>query len=187
MTGRGERWGTRSARVMPSSAPAIASRTRTQSRLTVQDEVRSQARSWLGVVGRADHRRERAFEGAQDLAHPDRLGRRARARSRRARRGCETTRPASRRHERELLEVGARAGPRRPRSRRGSPGPVPKCRPSWTISRTPYSPFVRERDGAGAVEARAMRKRVQSCRRGWWRDRNPRQGGLCQRSRLNPE
>ena len=63
--------GTRSARVIPSRAPVTASRTRTHRTLTEQRDERSQTRRVLGVVGGAHHRRDRAFEGAEDLAHPD--------------------------------------------------------------------------------------------------------------------
>src|SRR4029079_9056876 len=41
-------WGTRSARVIESSAPVIASRTRTHRTLTVQRELRSQVRACSG-------------------------------------------------------------------------------------------------------------------------------------------
>ena len=71
------RCGTSSARVIPSRVPLIASRIRTQSRLTEQRAVRSQASSWLGVVvlGGADHRGDRTLERAQDVGHRDLVGR----------------------------------------------------------------------------------------------------------------
>ena len=67
--------GTRSARVIESRAPVMASRTRTHRTLTVQRALRSHRTRVLGIVGRAEHRGDRALEGSQDLAHPDRLGR----------------------------------------------------------------------------------------------------------------
>ena len=67
--------GTRSARVIESSAPATASRTRTHRTLTVQRGRAIADVRVLGVVAGADHRRDRAFEGAQDLGHRDVLGR----------------------------------------------------------------------------------------------------------------
>ena len=72
---RGARGGTRSARVIESSAPATASRTRTQSRLTVQRGRSVADDRVLGVVAGADHRGDRALEGAQDLGHRDRARR----------------------------------------------------------------------------------------------------------------
>ena len=93
------------------------------------------------VLGRADHRCERPFEGAEDLAHRDRGRAAERARSRRAHRGSRRRAP---RREARTRAARGRPGacPRPPRSRQASAGPAPKWRPSWTMSRTPYSPFV---------------------------------------------
>ena len=134
--------GTRSARVTPSSAPATASRTRIQSRLTVQDDgpIAGQVVARL-VLGRADHRRERPFEGAEDLAHRDRLRRASELVAAVGAAGRDDEAGVAK-HERELLEVGPGHVLGRGDLGEATPGPAPKCRPSWTISRTPYSPFV---------------------------------------------
>ncbi len=154
--------GTRSARVTPSSAPATASRTRIHRRFTVQDEVRSRTASWPLVLGGADHRGERAFEGPKDLAHRDVGGRTGqlvaavRATGRDDKAGVTQARTRAARDTRG-------ACPQRRRSRRSEAGPAPKCRPSWTINRTPYSPFVL--NATAPVPWNAAGARSGRCRR----------------------
>ena len=99
--------GTRSARVIESSAPLMASLTRTQSRLTVQRAVRSQAAAWRRVLAGADHRGDRALERAQDVAHPDVLGRPRELIAAVGAAGAETPAGVAEAHD-ELLEIGAR-------------------------------------------------------------------------------
>ena len=105
--GMSRRSGTRSARVIESSAPVMASRTRTQSRLTVQRELRSQVVACSGSSGGADHRRDRALEGAQDLAHRDRLGGAGELVAAVGAAGADDEAGLAQAHD-ELLEVGPR-------------------------------------------------------------------------------
>ena len=133
--------GTRSARVIESRAPATASRTRTHRRLTVHRDAAVAQRRVLGVVGGADHRRDGALEGAEDLAHRDRLGRAGELVAAVGAAGADDEAGLAQADD-ELLQVGPRqvllGGDLGQRGRA-------RCRnaaPSWTISRTPYSPFV---------------------------------------------
>ena len=163
------RWGTRSARVIESSAPAIASRTRTHRTLTVQRELRSHVEAVLGIVGRADHRRDRALQGAEDLAHPD-VGRgtgQLVAAARAAGAGDEAG--VAEAHD-ELLEVGPRqvlvGGDVRQAGRSG-PEPTPE------LDHEPHAVLAlrTEGDGARSMEGRAGRGGGQRLRQ--WTILNP--------------
>ena len=107
------------------------------------------------VLGRADHRRERALEGAQDLAHRDRL-RRARelVAAVGAARGDDEAGVAK--HERELLEVCPRhvLGRGDLRERRG---PCAEMPPELDHQPNAVLALRAERDGARAVERGPMR------------------------------
>ena len=109
--GRATRGGTRSARVIESSAPATASRTRIQSTLTVQRRRSGRRRGVRGILGGADHRGERALEGAEHLAHRDRLG-----------------------GSRQLVAAVGAAGARRPGRRRAGSRRAARGRPAGMSS-----------------------------------------------------
>ena len=145
--------GTRSARVTPSSAPATASRTRIQRKLTVHDEVRA-ARVVGVVLGGADHRGERALERAEDLAHLDRLGR---PRQLVAAVGAARARRPGRRPEgrRQAARGRPAACPRPRRSPRGWPARA-EVPPELDHQPNAVLALRAEGDGARAVERGPM-------------------------------
>ena len=147
------RGGTRSARVIESRAPATASRTRTHSTLTVQ-RGRAVARVGVGgVVAGADHRGDRAFEGSQDLAHRDGLGRAGELVAAVGAAGAHDEAGLAQADD-ELLEVGAREvllGGDLGERRRTGPEVAPE------LDHQPHAVLAlrAEGDGAAAVEGRS--------------------------------
>ncbi len=127
--GASRRGGTRSARVIESRAPATASRTRTHRTLTVQRDERSHTVGVLGVVAGAHHRGDGPLERSQDLGHGDRLGWAGEFVAAMRATGAGHEAGLAQAHD-ELLEVGARVGLPRRRSRRGWPGRSRRAAPA---------------------------------------------------------
>ena len=120
----------------------------------MQRELRSQIEAVLGIVGRADHRGDRALEGAEDLAHPDVAGRAGQLVAAMGAAGAGDEAGVAEAHH-ELLEVGPRevlVGGDLGEARR--PGPEPPAE----LDHQPDAVLAlrAEGDGAGAVERRAM-------------------------------
>ncbi len=107
----------------------------------------------VGLVGGADHRRDRALEGAEDLAHPDLVGspRELVAAAGAAGGHDEAGVPEARD---ELLEVGARQV-LVDRDLREARGPGPVAPPELHHEPDAVLALRAEGDGAGSVEGRA--------------------------------
>ena len=138
---------------MASRVPVIASRTRTHSTLTVQ-RGGAVARRWcVRVVGGADHRRDRALEGAEDLAHPDLVGRRGELVAAAGAAGRDDEAGVAEAGH-QLLEVGAREVlVERDLGEARRPGPV--APPELDHEPDAVLALRAEGDGAGSVEGRA--------------------------------
>ena len=128
----------------------MASRTRTHRKLTVQDEVRSHVDGVVRGVRGADHRRDRALQGAEDLAHPDLARVAGELVAAVGAAGGDDQAGVAEAH-RQLLEVGAREVLRgRDLGEARRPGPeVPP-----ELDHEPHAVLAlrAEGDGAGAME-----------------------------------